>query len=421
MQDRKLPPGGGNVIWVLWITYGAFYFCRTNISATVPSLERDLGLSKEQIGQILGALKLAYGFGQFINGQLAERVSPRILLAVGMVTSAALNVAFGLAEGFYFLLFIWALNGYFQSLGWTPCMRVAGNWFSPVQRGFAIGVIGTGYQATAAVTYLVSTQAVEHFGWRFALYIPAAMLFAASVHMLLFLKEGRHSPQGGLHPATSARGRPPIAKTVMATLTNPSLWIFAVALGLLNACRYGFLDWGIAHLHEVREESVGKAGIKYMLLPLGGILGAFLSGWVSDRMFAGRRAPVICLLLLSLGALTLWYRVAVTMGDAATIITLVFIGFTIYGPQVLLVGTAPVDFARDGAGAAAVGFVNCMGYMGAYAGDAVTGILTANYNWRVALSFWAACAFAAAVLVAILWGRSAVEEKGESAAQPPAT
>src|SRR5690606_28862742 len=102
-------PAQVQVIWVLWATYGAFYFCRSNISAAIPGLQVELELSKAEIGTILGALKLCYGLGQLVNGQLAERVSPRVLLAIGMFTSAGLNAVFGLATGFYFLLFVWGM------------------------------------------------------------------------------------------------------------------------------------------------------------------------------------------------------------------------------------------------------------------------------------------------------------------------
>ena len=84
-------------------------------------------------------------------------------------------------------------------------------------------------------------------------------------------------------------------------------------------------------------------------------------------------------------------------------VLLVLIGFCIYGPQVLLVGTAPMDLARGGAAAAAVGFVNFMGYMGAFAGDYVTGHIVDAQGWESGLRFWAACAFGAALLAAFLW------------------
>ena len=96
---------------------------RNNLAAAVPGLESELHFTKAEIGGILGALKLTYGVGQLVNGQLAERIGARRLLAAGMLVSAALNVLFGLATGFYFLLFVWACNGYFQALGWPPTMR----------------------------------------------------------------------------------------------------------------------------------------------------------------------------------------------------------------------------------------------------------------------------------------------------------
>src|SRR5437773_4169254 len=139
------------VLWVLWLTYGSFYFCRTNLAVALPGIEAELGYTKAQLGTVLMALKLTYGVGQFVNGQLAERISPRKLLAAGMFGSAFLNVIFGLQTGFYFLLFVWASTGYSHALGWTPTMRVAANWFPPARRGRAVGFIGTGYQLAGAL------------------------------------------------------------------------------------------------------------------------------------------------------------------------------------------------------------------------------------------------------------------------------
>ena len=80
-------PGEAAVLWVIWLTYGSFYFCRQNISAAVPGLKA-CGLNPVQIGWILGGLKIAYAVGQLVNGQLAERLPARWLLAVGMLGSA---------------------------------------------------------------------------------------------------------------------------------------------------------------------------------------------------------------------------------------------------------------------------------------------------------------------------------------------
>jgi sugar phosphate permease len=392
------------VLWVVWLTYGSFYFCRQNISAAVPGLEKVEGLTPVQIGWILGGLKIAYAVGQLVNGQLAERIPARWLLAVGMLGSAVLNVVFGLSEGLYFLIFVWACNGYFQALGWTPCVRTVANWFPVTRRGRALGILGTSYQFMGSVTYLVAGASVEWLGWRGAFYVPAALLAASAVHMLVFLRE---SPGDAAERAASAqlratqRGR--WTENILITLSNPALWVLAVTLFLLDATRYFFQDWGLAHLKEVQQASVLVTAIKYAVLPAGGIVGALFGGWVTDRYFGGRRAPVICGLLVLLGVLTVAYDVLSRTSVAGTVILLFWIGFAIFGAQVLLVGTAPADLARRGTAAAAAGFVNFMGYMGAFTGDLVTGYLKHNYDWQTAIQFWAGCAVAAAAVVAILW------------------
>ncbi|MES2697780.1 MAG: MFS transporter, partial [Verrucomicrobiota bacterium] len=282
--------GQRTALWVLWITYGTFYFCRNNLGVALPGLQAEFGYSKAQLGTVLMSLKLAYGVGQFINGQLAEHGSPRVLLAIGLLASAALNVVFGWGTSLYFLTFVWACNGYVQALGWPPTMRTAANWFPPQQRGKAIGIIGTGYQLCGALTFFVAGWSAERFGWRGALYVPAALLALSAVHMLIFLKDappdGPVQADGTSGPRSSAKNT--LRENLAATLSNPALWLVAIALCLLDACRYGFTDWGVMHLKEVAGDNVSTAAFKYAVLPFGGIAGAFLSGWATDRFFGGR-------------------------------------------------------------------------------------------------------------------------------------
>jgi sugar phosphate permease len=90
-------------------------------------------------------------------------------------------------------------------------------------------------------------------------------------------------------------------------------------------------------------------------------------------------------------------------GFVPSVVILFLIGFCIFGSQVLLVGTLPVDLARHGTAAAAAGFVNFMGYMGAAAGDKLTGHIAEDHGWQFAVQFWAGCAFGSALAIACLW------------------
>ncbi|HEX6960405.1 MAG TPA: MFS transporter, partial [Lacipirellula sp.] len=296
LSDEREPSirAQNSIAWIIWFTYGSFYFCRNNLSAAVPGMMRSvseggLGLDERQVGAILAALKITYAIGQLVNGQLAERISPRVLLALGMIGSAALNVAFGFSTAAYFLLFIWATNGYCQSLGWTPSVRVLANWIPVHRRGKALGFVGTGYQITGALTFIVAGQAAEQFGWRGAIFVPAAILLASAIVMLVLLEDAPEESceaNGGACAASAtvdSSRELTLGRTLWLTFSNPLLWLLGVSLGLLDACRYGFTDWGLAHLAEVQDTGVGMAALKYAVLPAGGAAGAFAAGWASDR------------------------------------------------------------------------------------------------------------------------------------------
>ena len=408
--------GENAVVWLLWLTYGSFYFCRTNISAAVPGMtsplaDGGLGLTPTEVGLILAFTKIAYGCGQFINGQLAERLSPRLMLAIGMFGSAALNALFGFSTGFYFLLFVWATNGFCQSLGWTPTMRVAVNWIPIARRGKAIGIIGTGYQITLGLTFLIAGKSVEAFGWRGAFYVPAVMLAAAGVVTLLCLRESPADKPLAEQPSSRPLTQPhfSFAESLYCTLYNPALWLLGLTLGLLNACRYGYLDWGLTQMVDMRNMPVSKAALQYFVIAIGAAAGSYLAGWATDRFFGGRRAPVICLLMLTLSGLSLVYGRIIGDSPISTMLLLVVIGFTIMGPQVLLVGTAPADLATRGTSAAAAGFVDFMGYIGAATGAVVTGYYATpeHGGWRVVNYIWAGWALAGAAVTALLWNATA--------------
>jgi OPA family glycerol-3-phosphate transporter-like MFS transporter len=301
------------------------------------------------------------------------------------------------------------MNGYCQSLGWTPCVRVMANWIPVTRRGKVIGIVGTGYQVMAALAVILAGYSAELWGWRGAMFVPAGVLAACSIVMFLFLKEHPDDVAAARTAAVATAANAsatPFSEIFRVTVTNPALWLLGVSLGLLNACRYGYSDWGLAHLSEVQETGLGASALQLAVLPAGAVAGVYLSGWATDRFFDNRRAPVICVLLVLLGVMTLFYDAMVRTSVTGTVVMLVLIGFCTFGPQVLLVGTAPADLARRGTSAAAAGFVNFMGYIGAaLAGDVMTGYLYVRYGWEVAIYAWAACAFVAAIAAGLLWNR----------------
>ncbi len=422
-------------LFVLWTTYGSFYFCRVNFGPAVPSIRRELGFTALEIGFLLGAVKLGYALGQLVNGQLTERYGARRILAIGMLGSCAatlglaaipaaggagsasgwlagavrsLAAAFGVhiaGSGPLALMILVAfINGWFQAAGWPPCVKIAGRWFLVESRGKTMGILGTSLTIGSAIAIFTVGALLQFTGgaWRSAFVITALILAASFVHMALRLRE--FPPDATIRPEGPAPAvRMPIGTALLATISNPRIWILAFGLFGLDAVRYGFLDWAPGHLAEVHGTGAAPAALKTAVFPLAGAVGALLSGRISDTYFQSRRAPVCALFLTGVGLFTLAYRIVVGWGTAPTVVCLALVGFCLFGAQILLVGTAAQDFARRGATAAAAGFVDFMGHVGAFSGDVVTAWMLRHHGWGGAIAWWASAAFVAAALVATLW------------------
>lgn len=432
---------------VVWITYGSFYVCRVNIGPARVEIERSFAIDPLEMGFVLGALKVGYALGQLVNGQLAERYGPKRILLAGMVGSVMACLFFaaaapltallgptlpGFARGVTavvrvvapqatlgptaaLLLVLWFTNGYFQAGGWPPTVKVMANWFTPTQRGRMMGIVGTSYQLGSALTIVASGALVTAFSndWRAAFVIPAMVLTMTAVHAFVRMKERpapgeapaveAMAPAAGEAKAAASNARAPLGETLWLTFANGTIWVLALSLFGLDIVRYGFLDWAPGHLKKLHGSGVLIAALKVAVFPMAGAFGALASGWISDRWFQSRRAPLIAVAMFMVGLLTLAYDAIAPHGALPTVACLAGIGFFLYGAQILLVGTAAQDFAKKSRAAAAAGFVDFMGYFGAFGGDIMTGWLLKNRDFHSAIRFWAIAAFLAAGLAATLW------------------
>lgn len=423
-------------LFVVWLTYGCFYLCRVNIGPARVEIERSFAIDPLEMGLVLGSLKIGYAIGQLLNGQFAERFGPRRILLNGLFGSVTACFLFANAGSLAavlpvagpvnaivhvittkvtlgpvaaVLLLFWFTNGLLQAGGWPPTVKIMASWFTPTQRGRIMGVIGTSYQLGSALTIATSGALIAIFhDWRAAFIVPGIILAAVGVHARLRLSE---KPAPGEAPAMEALAplkdapteKLSVKETLLVTFTNPKIWVLAIGLFGLDIVRYGFLDWAPGHLAKLHGSGVLLNGLKVAVFPLAGGLGALASGWATDRWFQSRRAPVIAVTLGMVGVLTLVFDQVAPWGTGPTVVVLALIGFFLYGAQILLVGTAAQDFAKKGTTAAAAGFVDFMGYFGAFGGDVVTGWLLKHTNFHSAILFWAAAAFVAAALSATLW------------------
>jgi len=413
----------------IWITYGSFYLCRANISFALPGLSAEFGYSKTLLGLLGTALFIMYSLGQFVNGQLGDKYGARKLVFVGMIVSALLNIVFSFSTAFWFMLVVWGLNGYFQSMGWSPQVKTMANWFTVAQRGKWMGLMGSCYQIGNALSWLLASYLAAHYSWRTLFWVPAILFLISSVHFVIRL---RNAPEEvGLPPIEQLRKiaagemtepssvdrkaaqddkHMGFAYTVRTVLTSPRIWGVSIAFFCLDIIRYGFFYWAPVFLIEVQGASISSAGLSVAVLPLAGSAGAIFCGWATGKFFNNRRAPVVCLCLFGLAIFAYLFYYAPEGAWILGLVYLALIGFCTYGAHVLMVGHAAQDFAGRKAAASAAGFIDGFGYIGAAMTGIFTGWLVDNYSWTAAFWYWIIAALVAGCIMLALWRVPVVEQ-----------
>jgi len=405
------------IFLILWITYASFYIGRVNISVALPGMMAEFGWTKADVGAIGTALFWAYAIGQFINGQLGDKFGSRVIITVGLTVSALMNLLFGFSQAIGVMIIIWAVNGYFQSMGWAPTVKTLANWFPPRMRGKLSGRLGTSYILGGAISVALAGFIAARFGWRATFYIPVVILLVSAVHWYL---RSRNSPESAGLPtleesegvATSTEVKEVSSEdeylglryTLKQSLGNRVVWIMGFGLFFVNIVRYGFLTWAPTYLFETQKAGIDKAAYSSLIFPIAGAVGAIFAGWATDRWFQSRRAPVAGIFLFMTGIAAWGYR-AIDLENQwfLGLITLAAIGFFVFGAHVLIVAAAPMDFGTRKAAASATGFIDGLGYLGAGLQGIVTGLLVDRWGWSAGFTFWIACAFLAAGVMILLW------------------
>ena len=143
--------------------------------------------------------------------------------------------------------------------------------------------------------------------------------------------------------------------------------------------------------------------IKICIHPLAGSVGALTAGWATDRFFGGRRAPVIVLLLVPLGLLSIWFP-HIHAGNTVLVVTVVaLVGFCTYGPHILMVGHAAQDFGKKSGSSGAAGFIDSIGYVGAsFAGWGAGRMIDAN-GYQFTFTVFGIAALIGAAMACAIW------------------
>ena len=378
-QDKIKPlykRNRGRVLESTFLGYATFYLVRNNLATVAKDIEGALSYDYSMIGDILAISAICYGLGKFLMGSLSDRSNPRKFMAFGLLVSAILNFSFGSVANYYVHLFLWAINGFVQGMGWPPCGRSIGHWYSVKERGSVFAIWNIAHNIGGGLAGVIAAYSVIHFGgWNAAFYVPGIIAAIGSIYLFYRLRD---TPQSlGLPPIeeytntyTEEEKKHGLAENELTTkelfvdniLKNKVLWLFAIANLFVYIVRYSMLDWGPTYLREVKNATLEGGGLAILIIEFGGIPSTLLMGWLSDKL-GGRRGMVSLLCMIPiLAAFTgiylnppgnLWFDLTM----------LAIVGFFIY-PPVMLLGVAGLDLTSKKAVGTAAGFIGLFGYIG---------------------------------------------------------
>ena len=420
---RVYPRFRWQILEATFLGYAAFYLVRNNLAVVAKDLEGALNYQYSDIGSLLAITAIAYGVGKFAMGAISDRSNPRVFMALGLLGTAIINFVFGSVASFPVHMMLWTLNGFIQGMGWPPCGRCMGHWFSEKERGLTFSIWNTSHNLGGGVAgYIAGWSAYYLGGWEYAFYVPGILAAIGAGYLLLRLRD---TPQSvGLPPIEEYNNDYPQRCSsqeelerelgtrellVDHVLKNKLVWLLAFANFFAYITRYSMLDWGPMYLREIKDATVVSGGVAVMVLNFGGIPSTILFGWFSDRL-GGRRGMVCVLCLIPiLAAFT-----AMIFTPAGYLwldmLLLASIGLFIY-PVINLIVIIALDLTGKKAIGTAAGFIGLFGYLGRMAQAKVFGWMLDYFSvlwgkeaaWAVVIVTIIACTFAAIVLMAFTW------------------
>jgi MFS transporter, OPA family, glycerol-3-phosphate transporter len=391
---RLYPRMRWRILESTFIGYATFYFVRNNLPVVSREMGQAMHYTQGQIGNILAVTAITYGVGKLFMGAWSDRSNPRLFMPLGLLVTALCNFAFGAANSYHIHLALWALNGLAQSMGWAPCGRSLGHWYSVSERGTTFAFWNVAQNVGGGLTGLLVAYSTLLLGWRSAFYVPCVLALVCAVYLLIRLRD---TPQSvGLPPIEEFRNDYPaggqkISESELGTrellmkyiFTNGYIWLFAFANFFVYIARYSMLDWGPTYLKEVRHATLGEGGISTAALEFSAIFSTILMGWLSDRL-GGRRGmiSVFCMIPVLLSYLGIIYGPSDKLWISLTLFGV--IGFFVY-PAVLLLVVSALDFTSKKAVGTAAGFLGLFGYLGRTAEGKGIGMLAERFGWNTAL------------------------------------
>lgn len=267
-----------NIFLLCFLAYNATYICRLNYSCIIPQLN-SLGIMNEsKIASVSSAFFVCYGLGQIVSGIIGDRINTRYMIFFGVFFSSLSNILICFLNSYPFLITLWALNGLFQSLVWSPILKLASvEYDSKTCDKFGMHMSVTVPLGTV-LSYGVSLVTMIFLPWKYVFLTCGLILFAVSLIWIFATQKL------DLHKNTPKSENSVQIKSSLKTLVLTGTVILLVPIIVQGTLKDSVTQWVPEFFSSQFNSNTSFSLLLTMLLPVVNVTGAFFAKKVNDKL-----------------------------------------------------------------------------------------------------------------------------------------
>lgn len=404
--------------WKMLLSFGFiylfFYNGRQNINLVMTQMADDFGATTTAIGVISSSLFWCYAFGQLINGRLGAYFGYKKFMVVGIIMSTIMNILISFQNSILVISILWGLNGYFQSMVWSNGIGVLNKWWTKVKRGFATG-IATAFSGLAQViTYLSVSLCIElapELGWRAGFRFPMMPILFMLVPFLFLFKEKPEDVD--LKPIIEEKNKQTENRNFFIPykklFAKPKMLLFCLISSIAGIGRYGLLTWIPTYFMESMGLSIKDGIFSSILLPIGQAVAMFVFPFLTDKLFKGKREPVLALASI----LTFFSMITFPFIHSQNLASIVLFIVGIFSMITGVIWSVAGDIGGSEYASTAAGILDWSVYMGAAIQAFIFGLIKDTFGWN-AIFITIGCLYIVILVLTIASSKIKEESKNES-------
>ena len=312
------------VLGIIAAIYFFVYFHRVSTSVIAPDLLTTFNVNATVLGFMSSMYFYLYALEQPVVGYLSDRWGPRWVVAAWTFVAALGCFLFGLAPGITWAAIGRALIGFGVGGVFVPGMKAFSQWFREEEFATLTGTFLAVGNLGAMVATTPLAWAAQLWGWRGSFMVIGVITLALALAAFLIIE----------NPQPDARSLSENRSSAHEETTGPMesiLQIFgSLRFWILGALFFGVFGtyltfqglWASTFLMSLLGLDLFHASLCNMLIPIGLILGAPFTGWISNRLHLDKGWVLIGLLTVETG---LWACLVFEGGNNPGIISTLFI------------------------------------------------------------------------------------------------